>query len=99
LKERDCSLRLNRESNPVPNETHRACFPRWRVAERKQCSDTKDFVARNCREATRSAKSRRMNTTEINAANLNNTVLARRVGNSAQKRLFRSISSKQLTPG
>jgi len=22
LKERDCSLRLNGESNPVPNETH-----------------------------------------------------------------------------
>jgi len=44
----------------------------------KQCSDTKDFVARNCRAATRSAESRRMNTTEINAANLNNAVLVSR---------------------
>jgi hypothetical protein len=35
LKERDCSLRLNRESNPVPNETHRAWFLRWRAAERE----------------------------------------------------------------
>jgi len=66
LKERDCSLHHTGESNPVPNETHRAGWPRWRAAERKQCSATTYFVARNCRAATRSAANRRVNTTSIN---------------------------------
>jgi hypothetical protein len=54
----DCSLHRTGESNPVPNEAHRACWPRCRAAERKQCSATTYFVARNCRTATRSAASR-----------------------------------------
>jgi len=65
----------------------------------KQCSDTKHFVARNCREATRSAESRRMNTTEINAVNLNNAALVSQAGHSAGTRISRPFSSKQLTPG
>src|ERR1019366_8627427 len=65
----------------------------------KQCSDTNGFVARNCREATRSAESRRMNTTEINAANLNNAVLVSQAGHSTGTRISRPFSSKQLTRG
>ena len=69
LKERDCSLRLA-VGEQVRFRTKRT-EPDFCAGGRrsgKQCSDTKDFVARNCRGATRSAESRRMNTTEINAA-------------------------------
>ena len=54
----------------------------------KQCSDTNGFVARNCREATRSAESRRVNATEINAANANNAVLVGQTGYSAGTRIY-----------
>ena len=75
LKERNCSLHRTGESNPVPNETHRACWPRWRAAERPQCSATTYFVARNCRAATRSAASRRVNTTSINAGRMDRRLI------------------------
>jgi hypothetical protein len=40
-----------------------------------------------------------MNTTEINAANLNNAVLVSQSGSSAGTRIFPPFSNKQLTPG
>jgi hypothetical protein len=65
----------------------------------KQCSDTKHFVARNCREATRSAESRRMNTTEINVANVNNAALVGQAGYLVGTRISRPFSKRQLMPG
>jgi hypothetical protein len=81
-------------SSPQRGEQSRsernALKPAFRAGGRrsgKQCSDAKHFVARNCREATKSAESRRMNTTEINAANLNSAVLVSQAGHSAETRI------------
>jgi len=63
--------------------------PDFRAGGRRsaeQCSDTNHFVARNCSGATRSAESRRLNTTKINAAWMNNRLLTERVVGSLQWR-------------
>jgi hypothetical protein len=50
LKERDCSLRLNGESNPVPNETHSSLLFALAGGGARSNAVTQLFVARNCAE-------------------------------------------------
>jgi hypothetical protein len=70
--------------------------PDFRAGGRRsaeQCSDTNYFVARDCSGATRSAESRRMNTTEINATWTNNRLLL-----SIQKLLIEQHESINYEP-
>jgi hypothetical protein len=98
LQERDCSLRLYERAILFRTKRAEPAFRAGGQRSGKQCSDTKDFVARNCREATRGAGSGRINTTEINAANPIYAVLVRGPAIHLEQECPAAFKQK-LTPG